>query len=205
MSHAPNSPCVREKGREGRRASRNLQLPVSLPEDAETAPNDWQGHGPKWEHRTRVCPCVCTPMACPALGEATHGRRSRSAEQPSSLSLAGRGKSSRQRGCVLHGTPGGEARTLPRKGRPSPCCIKADHLRFLARSSPHPGSVWAFDRGRDGRPLPALKAREGHRGQRPPALAYLVAAVRGTQCCPARAGTAQRLGDRCDGPVGWWR
>ena len=65
-SHAPTSPCVREAGREGRRAASDLGLPVNLPEDVVTARNDGQGHSPRWEHRTRVCACACTSVAGPA-------------------------------------------------------------------------------------------------------------------------------------------
>lgn len=129
-----------ERGKVGRSA---LQLPVSLPEDAETTQNDGQGHSPRWEHRTHVCACARTPVASPARQPSgrphTTSWRSRSAEQPSSFSPASREKSSRQRGCGLLGTPEGEACTLPRKGHPSPYHIKADRLRSLARNSPHPG------------------------------------------------------------------
>lgn len=94
---------------------------VNLPEDVETAPKDWQGQSPKWERCTRVRICACTPMALPsaaALGESTIIKRSRSAEQPS-VSLAGRGKSSRQRGCVLIGPPGGLRTLTQRQPYPS--------------------------------------------------------------------------------------
>ena len=115
MSHAPNSLWLREEGREGRRAS-NLQLPVSLPEDADTAQNG------RAKAQSGSIAHACAPVpAHPRPAQHSNRRRVHTSgevgQQSSSQPLTGgQGEEFKApRGCT-HRNPWGRGPHSPQKG-----------------------------------------------------------------------------------------